>query len=103
MSHLAIWVISFLSVAGVIIQPFKVVEGYYALTGAILLVLFELITPRDAFTGISKGIDVYLFLIGMMILAETARDEDLFEWLTAQAIRLYLRPGLFVFQRRIVG
>ena len=40
---------------------------------------------RRAWTGVGKGTDVYLFLIGMMLLAETAREEGLFDWLAAVA------------------
>ena len=32
-----------------------------------------------------KGTDVYLFLVGMMLLAELARQEGLFDWLAARA------------------
>ena len=80
-----IWIISFLAIAGVIIRPFKVTEAVYAIVGALLLLIFQLISPRDAFSGISKGMDVYLFLTGMMLLAETAREEKLFDWLAAHA------------------
>jgi arsenical pump membrane protein len=54
-------------------------------TGAALLVLSGLLSPRDALTGIANGADVYLFLTGMMLLAETARHEGLFDWLAAVA------------------
>src|SRR5690348_4872808 len=33
-----------------------------------------------------KGIDVYLFLIGMMVIAELARREGLFDWMAALAV-----------------
>ena len=33
-----------------------------------------------------KGIDVYLFLTGMMLIAELARQEGLFDWLAALAV-----------------
>jgi arsenical pump membrane protein len=33
-----------------------------------------------------KGIDVYLFLIGMMLIAELARREGLFDWVAALAV-----------------
>jgi arsenical pump membrane protein len=85
MFHIAIWVISFLAIAGVIIRPFKVTEAVYAVTGAVVLLIFKLISPADALTGISNGLDVYLFLTGMMLLAETAREEKLFDWLAAHA------------------
>ena len=37
--------------------------------------------------NIGKGTDVYLFLIGMMLIAELARQEGLFDWLAAHAAR----------------
>lgn len=37
--------------------------------------------------AILKGTDVYLFLVGMMVLAEVARQEGLFDWLAAYAVR----------------
>ena len=39
---------------------------------------------HDALAGIAKGADVYLFLTGMMLLAEIAREEGLFDWLAAR-------------------
>jgi len=83
--NIAIWIISFLAIAGVILRPFKITEAIYAVTGAILLLAFQLIRPGDAWLGVVKGLDVYLFLIGMMLLAETAREEKLFDWLAAHA------------------
>ena len=37
--------------------------------------------------GAVSGTDVYLFLIGMMLLSELARQEGLFDWLAAHAAR----------------
>ena len=88
MSHIIIWIISFLAIAGVIIRPFKLSEAIWAVSGAIALVFFGLISFSDGLTGISKGTDVYLFLTGMMLLAETAREEKLFDWLAAHATKM---------------
>ncbi len=88
MNHILIWVISFLSVAGVIIRPFKIAEVVWALSGAALLVLCRLLSPLEGLNGIAKGTDVYLFLAGMMLLAETAREEKLFDWLAAHATKM---------------
>lgn len=88
MNHIIIWVISFLAIAGVIIRPFKVTEAIYAVSGAGMLLILQMIKPLDAISGVAKGIDVYLFLIGMMLLAETAREEKLFDWLAAHATRM---------------
>src|ERR1700761_1069936 len=85
---LLIWIISLLSIAGVIVRPFKITEVIWAVTGALLLVLLQLISLADAWTGIHKGTDVYLFLFGMMLLAEVAREERLFDWLAAKAVVL---------------
>lgn len=83
-----IWIISLLSIAGVILRPFKITEAVWAVTGALLLILLQLISPGDAWKGIHKGTDVYLFLFGMMLLAEIAREERLFDWLAAKAVVL---------------
>jgi arsenical pump membrane protein len=85
MNNILIWIISFFAIAGVIIRPFKATEAIYAISGAAFLLLFQLISLSDAFSGIAKGLDVYLFLSGMMLLAETAREEKLFDWLAAHA------------------
>lgn len=88
MAHISIWIISFLAIACVIIRPFRVPEAIWAVAGAILLVALGLILPSEGLTGIAKGTDVYLFLTGMMLLSETAREEKLFDWLAAHAIQL---------------
>lgn len=88
MSHIYIWIISFLAIAGVIIRPYKVAEAIWAVSGALLLVILGLITFADGIAGIAKGTDVYLFLTGMMLLAETAREEKLFDWLAAHATQM---------------
>jgi arsenical pump membrane protein len=88
MNHSAIWIISLLAVSGVIIRPFKVTEAIYAVSGAALLILLQLIKPAEGLRGVLSGLDVYLFLTGMMLLAETAREEKLFDWLAAHATRM---------------
>lgn len=88
MTHYIIWIITFLAIAGVIIRPFKILEAIWAVSGAVALVVLQFISPTEALSGINKGTDVYLFLIGMMLLAETAREEKLFDWLAAHATKM---------------
>jgi arsenical pump membrane protein len=88
MNYLPIWIISFIAIAGVIIRPFKIPEATWAVAGAVLLIIFRLILPSEGVTGIANGTDVYLFLTGMMLLAETAREEKLFDWLAAHATKM---------------
>ena len=81
----AIIIIAVLAVAGVILRPFNLAEAVWAVAGAGLLVAVGLISISEALAGIAKGGDVYLFLFGMMLLAEIARVEGLFDWLAAVA------------------
>ncbi len=74
-----------LSAAGVVIRPFRLPEATWAMAGAILLLSGGLVTANQFWLGILKGQDVYLFLIGMMLLSELSRREGLFDWIAAVA------------------
>ena len=91
------WGIAAAATAGVIVRPFSWPEWVWAVTGAVLLVALGLLSPREAGTGVAKGLDVYLFLVGMMLLAELARQQGLFDWLAAQAARLARGSGTRLF------
>jgi arsenical pump membrane protein len=82
-----IWLIAALTIFGIITRPWGLPEAVWAVAGAAILVLGSLISPGDAWLAIAKGTDVYLFLAGMMLLAELARAEGLFEWVAALAVR----------------
>ncbi|MBS9722000.1 arsenic transporter [Tianweitania sp. BSSL-BM11] len=84
----ATWVLSALTVAGVIFRPMRVPEWVFAAGGAVLLVGLGLLPWREALHGVEEGGDVYMFLAGMMLLAETARREGLFDTLAAHAARM---------------
>ena len=87
MNHnLLAWGICALAVAGVIIRPFKWPEAIWASTGALLIVVLGLLPANDALGAIGKGTDVYLFLIGMMLLSEVGRLEGLFDWVAVLAV-----------------
>ncbi|MBV9858965.1 MAG: arsenic transporter [Alphaproteobacteria bacterium] len=83
----ATWGIAAVATAGVILRPFAWPEFVWAVSGAGLLVILGLLSPAEALVGVAKGSDVYLFLTGMMLLAELARQEGLFDWLAAKAVR----------------
>src|SRR6266702_1155096 len=86
--HDAIWAWSIVAAAttGVIVRPFRLPEAVWAVTGAAALVLLSFLPWRDALAGVQQGVDVYLFLIGMMLIAELARLEGLFDYLAALAV-----------------
>ncbi len=83
----AAWGVAALATAGVILRPFGWPEAIWAVLGAAILVGLGLLSLHDAGLGILKGLDVYLFLVGMMLLSELARREGLFDWLAAYATR----------------
>ena len=85
MADLAAWGICGLATAGVTLRLLRVPQWAWALGGALILVLCGLLPMGAALAGVAKGGDVYLFLAGMMLLAELARQEGLFDWLAAQA------------------
>ena len=85
--HLVIWAVIALSIVGVIARPFRWPEAIWAALGALILVGTGLLPAIDAWHGVVKGLDVYLFLVGMMALAEVARREGLFDWLAGLAVR----------------
>ena len=84
----AIWLICLLSIALVLIRPKGWSEAWWPSGGACLLVLCRLISPLAAARAVGKGLDVYLFLIGMMIMSELARREGVFDWVAGYAVRL---------------
>ena len=81
------WCIAALATAGVIIRPFNWPEAIWAVAGALVLVVSGLLPVQDALAGVGKGTDVYMFLTGMMLLSEIAREEGLFDWMAAVATK----------------
>lgn len=82
-----IWGVAGVATLGVIVRPFRMPEYVWALIGAGILVAFGLLPWRDAVAAAGKGTDVYLFLVGMMLLSEVARQQGLFDWLATHAVR----------------
>ncbi|HZL01294.1 MAG TPA: arsenic transporter [Caulobacteraceae bacterium] len=88
LADIAIWVIAGLAAAGVIARPFRLPEAVWAVSGAILLLALGLLPLSSAARAVGKGLDVYLFLTGMMLLSETARREGVFDWVAARAVNM---------------
>jgi Na+/H+ antiporter NhaD/arsenite permease-like protein len=79
------WAICAAATAGVIARPLRWPEAIWAIGGAALLIVLGLMPVGAATGAVGKGLDVYLFLIGMMLLSETAREQGLFDWVAATA------------------
>lgn len=84
----AIWTISLLSIALVLIRPRGLPEAWWSTAGAVLLVISGLVPAAAAARAVGKGIDVYLFLAGMMVISELARREGVFDWIAGHAVRV---------------
>jgi arsenical pump membrane protein len=87
MSAVLVWSIAAASIAGVLFRPKAWPEAIWACLGAVLIVLSGSLSAPQALRAIGKGTDVYLFLAGMMLLAELARREGVFDWLAYLAVR----------------
>lgn len=83
-----IWLLSLGSILCMLLRPWRTREAVWVCSGACLLVFFRLIPLRLALRAAGRGADVYFFLTGMMLLAELARHEGVFDWIADIAVRL---------------
>lgn len=82
---IVVWLIAGLAIGAVLLRPKNWPEAVWACLGAALLVIFGLISIGGALRAVAKGTDVYLFLTGMMLTADLARREGVFDWLASIA------------------
>jgi arsenical pump membrane protein len=74
------------SILLMLLRPRNIPEIYWVGSGALLLILTRLIPLSLAGRAIAKGTDVYLFLAGMMLLSEIAREQGVFDWIASVAV-----------------
>jgi len=87
MTHILILTIAAASIALMLWRPFRLPEVVFTASGALLLCALRLIPMRSAGHAVAEGLDVYLFLTGMMLLSELAKDYGVFDWLANIAVR----------------
>ncbi len=85
-AHALLLAIAALSIGLMLGRPRGWPEVVWVGSGAVLLVALRLVPVRLAAHAMAEGTDVYLFLIGMMLLSELARAHGVFEWVSAQAV-----------------
>ena len=78
--------IAIVALLGVVLRPWRTPEWAWASAGAAALVLAGFVPGARALSAIGKGSDVYLFLIGMMLLSASAEREGLFDHLAAVCV-----------------
>jgi arsenical pump membrane protein len=87
LSHVLLPLIVGLSIVLMLVRPRGIPEVYWIDGGALLLIALRLVPLRLAGKAVAEGSDVYLFLIGMMLLSELAREHGVFDWLSSVAVR----------------
>jgi arsenical pump membrane protein len=97
MPHILIWIISAASILLMLLRPFKTPEVVWVSAGAVLLCLLQLIPFSLAGKAVAEGLDVYLFLTGMMLLSELAKDHGVFAWMAHYAVRSANRSSMRLF------
>ena len=85
--HVLLSIIIGISILLMLIRPRDIPEVYWIAGGALLLVIFQLIPMKLAAKAVAEGADVYLFLIGMMLLSALANEHGVFEWVSSAAVR----------------
>jgi arsenical pump membrane protein len=86
-SHAILLAVVALSIVLMLVRPRGIQEVYWIGGGVLLLLALGLVPFRLAGRAVAEGLDVYLFLTGMMILSELAREQGVFDWLSSTAIR----------------
>ncbi len=87
LQHMLLPAIVGLSIVLMLVRPRGITEVWWIGGGAVLLVALQLVPLRLAGKAVAKGGDVYLFLIGMMLLSELAREQGVFDWVASIAVR----------------
>jgi arsenical pump membrane protein len=97
MPHILIWAVSASSIILMLFRPFKTPEVVWVSAGALLLCLLRLIPLDLAGKAVAEGLDVYLFLAGMMLLSELAKDFGVFAWMACFAVKSANRSSARLF------
>ena len=86
-AHVVLPLIVAVSIALMLTRPRGIPEAWWISGGALLLIALRLVPLKSAGQAVAKGSDVYLFLIGMMLLSELAREQGVFNWVALVAVR----------------
>jgi arsenical pump membrane protein len=84
--HAVLLSIAAVSIVLMLLRPRGIAEVWWIGGGVFLLLVLGLVPLRLAGRAVGEGTDVYLFLAGMMLLAELAREYGVFDWLSSQAV-----------------
>lgn len=86
-AHALLATIVGISILLMLIRPRNIPEVWWIGAGVGLLLVLRVVPLSLAGKAAAKGTDVYLFLAGMMLLSELAREHGVFDWLSSIAVR----------------
>src|ERR1700678_1516452 len=86
-AHILLPLIVAVSIVLMLARPHGIAEAWWISGGVLLLIILRLVPLKLAGQAIAKGSDVYLFLIGMMLLSELAREQGVFDWVASVSVR----------------
>jgi arsenical pump membrane protein len=86
-AHILLPLIVGVSIVLMLARPRGIPEVWWISGGALLLIVLRLVPLKLAGQAVAKGTDVYLFLTGMMLLSELAREQGVFDWVASVAVR----------------
>ena len=86
-AHVVLPAIVAVSLVLMLVRPRGIAEVWWIGGGAALLLALRLVPLKLAGKAVAEGSDVYLFLIGMMLLSELAKEQGVFEWVSSVAVR----------------
>jgi arsenical pump membrane protein len=86
-AHIVLPLIVAASIMLMLVRPRGISEVWWISGGALLLIVLRLVPLKLVGQAIAEGSDVYLFLIGMMLLSELAREQGVFDWVASVAVR----------------
>ena len=86
-AHILLIAIVAVSILLMLLRPREVPEVWWVGSGALLLLVLRLVPLKLAGKAVAQGTDVYLFLIGMMLLSGLARGHGVFDWVSSKAVQ----------------
>src|ERR1700728_1356759 len=87
LAHPLLVLIVSISIVMMLIRPRDIAEAYWIGGGVFLLLILRLVPWLLAGRAVREALDVCLFLVGMMLLSELAREHGVFDWLSSLAMR----------------
>jgi arsenical pump membrane protein len=85
--HAGTYLIALMIVGGILARPWRLPEWSFACAGALCLVLVGAVGIGQAWHAVAGGWQIYLFLVGVLALAELAKAQGVFAWLSTFILR----------------